>query len=430
MPEPKRILLITYYWPPSGGSGVQRWLKMIKYFPSNGISPVVFTPSNPHFSLKDPSLLKDVGSETEVLHFPIWEPYRLLERIQEILDWKKKSEQKKVSESKGLTAFIRANFFIPDPRVFWVKPSVQFLKDFIRDRQIQIIITTGPPHSVHLIGLKLKEAIPSVKWLADFRDPWTTWGFLLGLKPSFLAMRLHRKQEKNVLKHADVVTTVSNFYANQLSQLAGRQVKVITNGYDVADFIDLKFIKPSKFVLRHVGILHPACNPIPFLMVLRTWLRNQNLWENFQLVFTGQVHEGLQEFLRLNPDLAGIVQIQEPVDHQKLIHLYGETSAVLLLLTGYKDAEGFLPGKLFEYLATGLPIISVGPEDGDAARIIKEAGALEMRNSEDLQGIMSSLDQAYAIWSGNQMIHAMPESSRLFSREYLAKGMADFLKKL
>ena len=152
----KDILIITYYWPPSGGSGVQRWLKFVKYLPANGFTPYVFTPSNPDFPLRDPSLLEDVPSEAEVIHFPIWEPYRLLDRVRRLFGKSGAPAASSAAEPGRLTAWLRGNFFIPDPRVFWVRPSVAFLRDFIRDRNIRTVITTGPPHSVHLIGLRLK----------------------------------------------------------------------------------------------------------------------------------------------------------------------------------------------------------------------------------------------------------------------------------
>ncbi|MFZ9980974.1 MAG: glycosyl transferase [Cyclobacteriaceae bacterium] len=429
MSESKKVLIISYYWPPLAGSGVQRWLKFVKYFPANGIIPIIFTPRDPYFNLKDPSLLKDIPPEAEVLHFPIFEPYRLFERFKKIFRVGS-SGNSTLSQPSGIAAFIRSNFFIPDPRIFWVRPSVQFLENFIKENEINTIVTTGPPHSIHLIGLKLCKKIPDLAWLADFRDPWTTWGFLLGMKPSWPAMRIHRSLEKKVLGKASAVTTVSPFYARQLSLLGNRSVDVITNGFDADDFQDLNFRPASKFIIRHVGILHPVCNPEPFLAVFKKWVLEHGLEDMVEIHFTGLINRTLQELLSKDELFIKIIKVQQPVGHRKLISLYEETSALLLILTGYKDAEGFLPGKLFEYLATGLPLIAVGPSCGDAAGIIHRSGAGKMAESDDTETMTNELNIAFDHWSKKSSVSPMPAVALEFSRAYLAGKMAELLKKL
>src|SRR6185436_12694747 len=218
----KKVLIIAYYWPPSGGSGVQRWLKFVKYLPSFGVMPYVFTPENPSFGLKDASLLKDVPPEAEVIHFPIWEPFGGVNKVQG-------GESTSKSLFKKITNWLRGNLIYPDPRVFWVKSSAQFLNDFVKTNGIEVIITTGPPHSVHLIGERLKKKNPNLKWLADFRDPWSEWGVLLSFNLTSWAKRIHRRMERNVLTLADRVLTITPFYVNQLERLSGRKVDLITN---------------------------------------------------------------------------------------------------------------------------------------------------------------------------------------------------------
>lgn len=427
--ELKKVLIITYYWPPSGGSGVQRWLKFVKYFPVNGLKPIVFTPADPYFNLKDDSLLQDVPEEAEVLHFPIFEPNRLFDRIKSFFG-SRSTDNATLTKPGSITEFIRSNFFIPDPRVFWVKPSVQFLNQYIRDHRIKTIVTTGPPHSVHLIGIKLKKLNPELAWLADFRDPWTTWGFLLGMKPTRFAMKIHRRLERQVLRLASAVTTVSPFYARQLSSLGGRNVEVVTNGFDAGDFKDLNFVPLNKFIIRHVGILHPACNPESFLLTFKDWVISREIEDRVELHFTGLINQTLQGLLKRDPLLARIIKIGKPVGHKELIALYGETSALLLILTGYKDAEGFLPGKLFEYLATGLPLIAEGPSAGDAAEIIQRSGAGKMVDTHDQEGMTNELDKALDHWYKKSSVTPMPAGAQEFSRAYLSGKMTDLLRNL
>src|SRR5688572_9799464 len=215
----KKVLIITYYWPRSGGSGVQRWLKFAKYLPQLGWEPYIFTPENPSVTIRDESLLKDVPAEAEVIRFPIWEPYEYFFKISSAMSQQKSGSAPDLVATKNkslfqkISTFVRGNFFIPDPRVFWVTPSVKFLHDFLKEREIRTIITTGPPHSLHLIGLKLKKKDPSLQWLADFRDPWSEWGLLDSLNISPLARTLHRRLEKKVLKGADKIITITPFYA-------------------------------------------------------------------------------------------------------------------------------------------------------------------------------------------------------------------------
>ena len=270
----RKVLIITYYWPPSGGSGVQRWLKFVKYLPGFGFEPYVFTPENPSFSIRDESLSLDVPKEAEIIRFPIWEPYDAFFRIASFFGSKKPPESagfvagKEMSLFQKISTWIRGNFFIPDPRVFWVRPSVRFLTDFLREKNIQTIITTGPPHSVHRIGYRLKKKNPSITWLADFRDPWSEWGLLDSLMVGNIARRIHRKMESQVLKTADKVITITPFYVRMFEKLSGRPVSLLTNGYDEDDFKNLVIQPTQKFIIRHVGIVNEKCDPRPFMEAL------------------------------------------------------------------------------------------------------------------------------------------------------------------
>lgn len=427
----KKVLIITYYWPPSGGSGVQRWLKFVKYLPAYGWEPHVFTPENPSFAVSDPSLERDVPSESEVIHFPIWEPYDLFFKISRLLGQKKQATPtalvpaKKRSVFETVSTWIRGNLFIPDPRIFWVKPSVKFLTDYVTRNKIEIIVTTGPPHSVHLIGLKLKKKVGEIRWLADFRDPWSEWGMWDSVLVSKAVRKVHKQMERQVLTHADEIVTITPFYVRRFEQLANRRVRLLTNGFDPDDFRDLKYRKPNSFVIRHVGIVNEKCDPRPFMNALMREMADvPEFASRVQIEFIGEVHPA---FMRYVADIAGlraITKFKGSVPHKDLIELYGSSSLLLLVLTGYKDAEGFLPGKLFEYFATGLPVLGVGPTGGDAALLIGEIHAGRMVASDDEAGIRQVLREAYREWMNNPDPVVKTNAVQRFSRKEITGQLA------
>ncbi len=424
--EGKKVLVITYYWPPSGGSGVQRWLKFVKYLPQFGWQPYVFTPENPSFDLKDESLIRDVPPEAEVLQFPIWEPYALFNKLSGGGQASANSAPKADTFFKRLSIWIRGNLFIPDPRVFWVRPSVNFLDDFLREKRIRHIITTGPPHSVHLIGLRLKKRNPSLKWIADFRDPWSEWGFLDTLKLTGLARRWHKQLEKSVLQRADKVTTITPFYVRHFQRLGERKVNLLTNGFDEEDFKGFSLERPDKFVIRHMGIVNEKCNPVPFMeAVLSLCQKNQDFGNLVHIDFVGQVNAHFTKYVNTHPVLSIITHFTPTVPHREVVKLYGSSAVLLLVLTGYKDAEGYMPGKLFEYIATGLPILGVGPEQGDAAALMSAAGVGVMIDGASQEKIESQIAKLFEQWkSGSSPLTAnIPD----YSRKAMTKELVSLL---
>lgn len=425
--EFKKVMVITYYWPPSGGSGVQRWLKFVKYLPQFGWQPYVFTPENPSFDLKDESLLKDIPSEAEVLHFPIWEPYGLFNKLSGGgVKVSANSAPKADSLFSKISIWIRGNLFIPDPRIFWVRPSVKFLDDFLREKKIRHIITTGPPHSVHLIGLGLKKRNPSLKWIADFRDPWSEWGFLDTLKLSRFARKRHQQLEKMVLTSADKVTTITPFYVRHFERLGGRKVNLLTNGYDEEDFQDFTIESTDRFVIRHVGIVNEKCNPIPFMEAVAALCKQYPEFKNaVQVDFVGQVNAHFARYVQEHTVLKTITTLTPTIPHKEVVKLYGKSALLLLVLTGYKDAEGYMPGKLFEYLATGLPVLGVGPEQGDAADLLNKSGAGVMINESRQQQIKDNLLHNFKAWE-NQ--HVKPSKVvNDYSRKMMTARLSELL---
>jgi hypothetical protein len=403
----KKVLIITYYWPPSGGSGVQRWLKFVKYLAQMGWEPLIYTPENPSFTTQDASLLKDVPAQVEVIKLPIWEPYRLFFKISKLFG---KSVQQtdfvstgKKSFFQSVSSWVRGNFFIPDARVFWVRPSVTFLNDFLKSNEITKIITTGPPHSIHLIGLKLKQKNPSLKWIADFRDPWSEWDLLDTLSLSPWARRRHQQLERKVLIIADRVITIAPYHVDRLEKLSNRKVDLITNGFDEDDFGNIQRIRTSKFTIRHIGIVDELRDPRPVMEVLRQLaLIDQNFRESVKVEFIGNVNSAFKNYITGDDQLRKITVFVDHLPHRELLKAYGETDLQLLILAHTAIAPGNLPGKFFEYLASGNPILALGPVQGDAAEVLARTQSGRIVERDDTPSITVALVQFYEEWKSNR----------------------------
>ena len=428
----KKVLIITYYWPPSGGSGVQRWLKFVKYLPSFGWQPYVFTPENPSFEIRDDTLIKDIPTEAEVIRFPIWEPYGLFRKVSGLAGNKAPGQSDMVTRGRrtlfqSITAWIRGNLFIPDARIFWVKPSVEFLDDFLKSNSINTIITTGPPHSLHLIGLRLKKKNPELRWIVDLRDPWSEWDLLDTLSLTGWARRKHQRLERDVLKQADRVVTIAPFHVQQFEKSGGRKVDLITNGFDKSDFSGMQHVRTSKFTIRHIGMVDELRDPRPFMEALKQVVVDQpELANQINLEFIGSVNSAFRTHVTLDNLLSSMTTFREPISHDELIKTYGETDVQLLILAHTTLAPGNLPGKFFEYLASGNFILGIGPIDGDAADILRETNAGIMIAREKVDEMQSKVKSLLYAWQQNSTAFARDVSR--FERRVLTGKLVEILK--
>lgn len=425
----KKVLIVTYYWPPSGGSGVQRWLKFVKYLPEFGWTPYVLTPENPAFDLRDESLLKDIPPEAEVLRLPIWEPYRLLGKT------KGKDEKKaKIFFSSGkswtqkIMRFIRGNFFIPDPRMFWVTPASRFLEDFILQEKISHVVTTGPPHSMHLIGMRLKKKVPALRWVADFRDPWSEWHLLDEWQVSRPVRKIHQYLEKKVLTRADAILTVTPGLAAHFGQLANRKVVCITNGYDDSDVSDIQYVRTNRFTIRHTGLVKDAR---PFMEAVKQVALENAAFKDAVLVdFTGEVHPDFRSYVENDETLKQITRFSGYKPHRELPALYAQTDVLLLVIPDVPLARAYLPGKLFEYLAAKRPVIGLGPEDGDAAAILAKTGAGMVIEPKNSITIKEELLRLFSDWQRNTDAISTGTGIESYSRKSLTGELVGLLNSL
>lgn len=425
--DKKKVLIVTYYWPPAGGPGVQRWLKFVKYLPDFGIEPVVFIPENPNYPIVDESLASEVSNNTTILSHPISEPYKwaafLSKKSSKTISKGIISDQKEQSFIEKLMLFVRGNFFIPDARVGWVKPSVSFLLDYVEKENIETIITTGPPHSVHLIGLQLKEKL-GVKWLADFRDPWTTIGYHKQLKLTSTSKAKHKLFEKQVLNASDQIIVTSSVTKYEFQKLTNKPIAVITNGYDIEATVD--FEVDTKFTLSHIGSLLSKRNPEILWRVLSDLVNeNKKFSKDFKLNFIGSVSESVLESIKLN-SLSSYINNIGYVSHKEALVFQKKTQLLLLIEINSEDTKCIIPGKLFEYMVSNRPILAIGPNGSDVEKILKETNTGHYFNYSDYDSLKRIILEHYKSFQNNTLqVH--PIGLQKYHRKALTKSLSNLL---
>ena len=423
--KPKKLLIITYYWPPAGGPGVQRWLKFVKYLPDFNIQPIVYIPENPTYPIIDNGLQSEVSEKAIILKKKIVEPYGFASFLGKNKTKKISSgiipNQKKQSFLEKTLLWVRGNIFIPDARFLWVKPSVKYLKKYIEENQIDTIVTSGPPHSLHLIGLQLKKEL-NVKWFADFRDPWTTIGYHKALKLSSSAEKKHKALEKEVLTTADTIIVTSKTTKTEFQAITSQPIEVITNGYDLEKVS--KQPLDEKFTLAHIGSFLSERNPRILWKALKELTKeNPDFRRDFQLKLIGavsqEVLDTISEF-KLNDYVLnlGYVSHQEAVEHQR------KSQVLLLIEINSNDTKSIIPGKLFEYMVSERPIIALGPEGSDFAEIITSTNTGVFFLYDELEQLKELLLKYYNLYKEqNLKVHAvgLQQYSRKSLTEQLTK---------
>lgn len=422
----KKVLIITYYWPPAGGPGVQRWLKFVKYLPEFDIEPIVYIPKNPSYPLIDESLTSEVSKGLTILKQPIKEPYKwaklFSKKSSKTISKGIISEKSKQSFIEKVMLYVRGNFFIPDARKSWVKPSVAYLSEYISEHDITTIITTGPPHSLHLVGLQLKERL-GVKWLADFRDPWTTIGYHKQLKLTKSAQQKHKTLEKQVLNNTDQIIVTSSVTKKEFENITIKPIEVITNGYDY-ESVD-KVALDTTFSMAHIGSLLSKRNPQVLWQVLSDLVKtNKDFAKDFQLHFVGAVskdvlHSIKKYYLSDYTDSVGYISHNESIKYQK------KSQILLLIEIDSEDTKCIIPGKLFEYMVSNRPILALGPKGSDVEKIIKETNTGNYFYYDDYELLKTTILSHYKAFKNNTL-----QSHAIGLQKYSRKSLTASLSKL
>ncbi len=423
----KKVLIVTYYWPPAGGPGVQRWLKFVKYLPKYGIEPHVYCPLNPNYPIVDSTLNKEVPCDAIVVKQPIKEPYGLASLFSKKSTSKISSgiipSKSKQSFIEKLLLFVRGNFFIPDARKQWIKPSVKFLSKYLRENHIDTVITTGPPHSMHFIGYYLKQNF-NINWLADFRDPWTTIGYHKSLKLTSWAKKKHLELEQKIMQSADEIIVTSHNTKLEFQVKTDVPITVITNGYEIN--VKPETIKDSQFTISHIGSLLSDRNPVVLWKVLRKLVsENESFSKSFQLNLVGVVSNDILEALK-KYDLFEYVNQVGYVSHSEAISCQQNSQLLVLIEIDSDETKTIIPGKLFEYMASQTPILAIGPKYSDVEKIIKSTntGSYFLYKAEkELETKLLEYFNAYK----KGALKTAPIGIEKYSREYLTGKLAKLI---
>lgn len=425
----KKVLIITYYWPPAGGPGVQRWLKFVKYLPDYGIAPIVYIPENPSYPIIDENLVSEIPAHATIIRKKIFEPYRLASFFSGG-GMKKMSSgiipnARKQSIAQRVALWIRGNLFIPDARCFWVKPSVSFLEKYISENQIDTIVTSGPPHSLHLIGMALKAKLP-LQWIADFRDPWTTIGYQKALKLSAFAEEKHKKLELQVLHAADLIIVTSKTTKAEFTNKTTTPIEIITNGYDIQK--QASVVLDEKFSLSHIGSLLSQRNPKLLWQSLSELLKEiPGFSDNLELKLIGTISQDIINELSVYR-LTDYTTIVGYVSHSVAVKHQQQSQVLLLIEINSAETKSIIPGKIFEYMVSGRPIVAIGPTGSDFAEIIETTQTGIFVDYSEKEKLKAAIKRYYEQFIAGDLRNEAVGIEQ-YSRKYLTEKLAEIIKR-
>ena len=435
----KRVLIISYYWPPTGGSGVQRWVKFAKYLPAEGWQPVIYTPENPEQLAVDASLEAEVPAEAEVIRRRIVEPYEMYKKLlrksghsKEAVEVNPVNAQNK-SFLQKVAMWIRGNFFLPDPRCLWIRPSVKFLKEYLKEHPVDLIVSTGPPQSMHLIGRLLAKET-GLPWIADFRDPWTKIFYFKHLQMTRTTVKWHKKMEKKVLDDATVVVAVSPLVQQEFQAMTQTPVELITNGFDECDFTATKNTEANggpdrEFVITHTGLFAADGNPTVLWDVLaEKCSKDESFKKLMKIKLVGKTDEQILKSIE-DAGLSGNLEDMGYQPHAVAVEQQRKASLLILPLRKEPEYKAVLPGKLFEYLASWRPVLGIGQTDGAMSMILNNTKTGLVLNWDDKMSIEKYIDICWKDHLNGRLSVEDADISQ-FTRRNLTRRMAQLFDKL
>ena len=426
-------MVITYYWPPSGGISVHRSLKIVKYLRKFGWEPVVYTAKNADYPYHDEGNYKDIPENLEVIKRPILEPFRVFK----ILSGRKKNEplnnivhvrDRKRSIIEELSIWIRGNFFIPDARSLWIRPSVKFLLKYLKKHPVDAIFADGPPHTNTRIATHLAKEL-NIPFLADFQDPWTQVDYYQHMKITKWADKIHRRMELELFQTADKITIASPTWKMELENIGAKNVDVVYYGYDEDDFKNLTQKLDEKFSIVHTGLLGYDRNPRNLFQACKELSEENDSFRNdLELKFAGQIDYSVVESIiehNLNNNFLNLGTISR----QQALQLTLNAQLLLLPLNISKNIKGRMPGKFYEYLRAGRPIINIGPEDSDVGRIVNKNKCGIVVDYKEIASLKKFISNNYEKYK-NKNIEGCKEIFLEFSVENQTQKIAKYLNEI
>lgn len=430
----KKVLIITYYWPPSGGSGVQRWVYFAKYLRDFGWEPIIYTMKNPNYQIIDNDLEKTLPENITVLKESGFEPHQIYKLLTKQKD-KDIPNNLSAKNNNGflhqLSVWVRGNIFIPDARKFWIKPSVNYLTNYLKNNTINAIVSTSPPQSTHIIALKLHRKF-NIPWLADFRDPWTKITYFNDLHLSNYARKKHYKLEKEVVTSANVLTTVTPGWQMDFEEIRGKKVELITNGYDE----DINFPESSdnlstSFNIGYFGVLSYDRNPQNLWKAIEEMYNNDEAFaKQFKLTFAGSIDNNIQKELKKYSFYSKII-FQGIIPHQDVIKEIVKCN--ILLVIGIPKDKRVLPAKTFEYFSSKKPILSIGENQSDTSDFLTQN---QCGLNADFNDFATTLKHLKQLWEWHQkgelfqQFNFSDENISKYSRKNITKKLSELLNNM
>ncbi len=414
-----KVLIISYYWPPKISPGVFRWYYFSKYLPNYGYKPIVFTP----LTSKVNNSRNQFDNNIDLIKRKIFDPSDILSSL-----FKTNINKGILSSSNSILnnflSWIRINFFIPDSRIFWVKPSVNYLKKYIENNNIKTIITTGPPHSIHLIGLKIKDIL-NINWIADFRDPWSSWDILQDMKPNNKIINKHKELEKKILKNANkVIVTNPNLYSEFLNIIDANKLELLTNGTLL--FKSKKQYGSKKFKISYLGLLNKFRFPKVFFNVLKELIiKNDEIDKDIEIFISGTIDKSIYNYLINDSILKTKINYVQNVEYENTFHHFNSSSLLLLLLN--KKSINTTPTKVFDYATSGTPVLTLGEKkDKNMDLLLRELSLEKIVSYSDKISIEKTILRSYKNFKLN-IKNKPSDNIKKYDRKYLAEKLSKIL---
>ncbi|MBI2794941.1 MAG: glycosyltransferase family 4 protein [Ignavibacteria bacterium] len=429
----KKVLVVAYHFPPGGGPGVQRVLKHVTYLREFGWQPIVLTVKDGEFPARDESLLAKIPNDVVVERAAIVEPYAVYKRFmgrQTAVDVNvNKSKKQRTGFKERIAEVIRATFFIPDARIGWLGSASKLGVDMVRRHGVDAIYTSSPPYTCSLIGKRIKRQ-SNLPWVAGFRDPWT--GFLTTPDRWFLPAAIDRGLERSVFQTADAVECawqgIIDDAMSKYPHLNAGKFHLIPNGYDSADFPQFKPAANDVFTVTYTGSMYGRRNPQTFLQALDRLMQQGRISPSMiRLRFIGRFGDDVADMFSSSQFASSIENIPY-VPHVESLKWLMKSDVSLLIVDESKESDKIVPGKVYEYLGIGKPVLALSPQGSAISELIKETQSGVSIPQQDVDGIAKALLEYFGRWE-QKIPLATPSISRIqrFERREAARQLAQLL---